>query len=419
LTGYLKHLSDKRFLVILLLGFSSGLPLALTGSTLQAWYTTAGVDLVTIGALTLVGQPYVYKFIWAPLLDRFAFFNMDRRRSWILLMQLGLVVSLVAIAYSNPTFYPGWMAFLAFIVATFSATQDIAIDAYRTDLLDKPDYGLASSLNGIGYRAAMILSGAIALILAGQIGWRNTYLIMAALLLAEMCVTLWAPRPMALLSPPTLKEAVVEPFRDFMKRPCPIILLIFIVIYKLTDSFGLSLTTPFLIRGLGFSLTEIGTIAKSVSIIASIVGTLAGGLLFAPLGLFRSLWYFGILQALANLAFMCLALAGKSYVLMAVALFADNFCSAMGSVAFVAFLMTLCNKEFTATQFALFSALSAVGRVFVGPVAAIVVDQMGWPLFYVAAMALGAPALFLLWFLRKRLPVFNKSGAPTGTGKMI
>lgn len=382
---YLAHLADKRFLVILLLGFSSGLPLALTGSTLQAWYTTAGVDLVAIGALSLVGQPYVYKFIWAPLLDRFSFFNLGRRRAWILLMQLALVMGLASMAFSNPQSHPAWVAFLAFMVATFSATQDIAVDAYRTDLLDTQDYGLGASLNSFGYRIALIIAGAIALILADKIGWRNTYLIMAALIAFEAWVTYWAPKPKTVMLPPSLKEAVLEPFRDFIRRPYALVLLIFIIIYKLTDSFGLSLTTPFLIRGMDFSLSEVGYIAKSVSIVASISGTLVGGFLFLPLGMFRSLWYFGILQSLSNLSFMILALSGKSYFLMGVALFSDNFCSGLGSVAFVAFLMALCNKEFTATQFALFSALSAVGRVFVGPVAAVVVAHVGWPLFYVVA----------------------------------
>ncbi len=399
----LVRLTERKFLIILLLGFSSGLPLMLTGSTLQAWYTTAGVDLLTIGALTLVGQPYVYKFLWAPFLDRFTFFNMDRRRAWILVMQIALVAGLVAIAFSDPKLYPGWMAFLALMSATFSATQDVAIDAYRTDLLEEPEYGLGSSMNGIGYRAAMILSGAIALIMADHIGWQNTYLIMAALLAAEILITCWAPRPKITVMPASLKAAVIEPFREFMQRPSALVLLIFIIIYKLTDSFGLSLTTPFLIRGLGFSLTDVGAIAKFASIAGSILGTLAAGLLFSRLGLFRSLWYFGILQALPNLFFVMLALVGKSYLWMAIALFTDNFCSALGSVAFVAFLMELCNKQFTATQFALFTALSAVGRVFVGPVAAVFVEHYGWSLFYVTALALAAPSLMLLWYLRKRV----------------
>ncbi len=400
--NYLRHLADKKLLVILLLGFSSGLPLALVGSTLQAWYTTAGVDLVTIGALTLVGQPYVYKFIWAPLLDRFAFFNLDRRRSWILLMQAALVVALVLIAYSNPQFHPYWMAFLALMIATFSATQDIAVDAYRTDVLDSEAYGLGASFNSLGYRAAMLVSGALALVLADRLGWRITYLIMAGLIVLEMGVTYWAPKPKVAL-PTTLIQAVVEPFHEFIARPYAAILLLFIILYKLTDAFGLSLTTPFLIRGMGFSLLEIGTLAKSVSFVASILGTLVGGLLFAPLGMFRSLFYFGILQTLSNLVFMMLALKGKSYVMMGAAMFAENFCSGLGSVAFVAFLMALCDKRFTATQFALFSALAAIGRVFVGPIAAAAAEQVGWPLFYVIATVLGAPALILLLWLRGRL----------------
>ena len=226
-------------------------------------------------------------------------------------------------------------------------------------------------------------------------------------MVCEIFVSYWAPKPRVLKVPASLREAVIAPFGEFIKRPYAVLLLVFIVIYKLTDSFGLSLTTPFLIRGLGFSLVEVGSIAKTVTIVGSILGTLAGGLLFAPLGLFRSLWYFGLLQALANVCFVILALAGKSYVWMAIALFADNFCSALGSVAFVAFLMEMCNKEFTATQFALFSALSAVGRVFVGPVAAVFVEHLGWPLFYVTAMLLGLPALLMLWYLRGRLVIFR------------
>ncbi len=217
-----------------------------------------------------------------------------------------------------------------------------------------------------------------------------------------MGVTYWAPKPKVAL-PTTLIQAVVEPFHEFIARPYAAILLLFIILYKLTDAFGLSLTTPFLIRGMGFSLLEIGTLAKSVSFVASILGTLVGGLLFAPLGMFRSLFYFGILQTLSNLVFMMLALKGKSYVMMGAAMFAENFCSGLGSVAFVAFLMALCDKRFTATQFALFSALAAIGRVFVGPIAAAAAEQVGWPLFYVIATVLGAPALILLLWLRGRL----------------
>ncbi len=405
----LSVLFQKRMAVILLLGFASGLPLALTGSTLQAWYATAGVDLATIGALSLIGQPYVYKFLWAPLLDRYAPLGLGRRRGWILSMQVLLVLALVLMAFTHPGKHPLYMAFLALIVATSSATQDIGIDAYRTELLSAEQYGLGASLNGWGYRIAMLVSGALALILAEYWGWTVSYLVMAALMAVEIFVTLWAPKPVSLREPASLREAVVEPWLEFIKRRYAVLLLVFIVIYKLTDAFGLALMTPFLIKGLGFSLAEVGSIAKLVSLAASFSGTLIGGLLFLRLGMFKSLLYFGILQTITNFSFLALAYLGKNYAMMAFALFSENFFSGMGSVAFVAFLMALCNKHYTATQYALFSALAAVGRVFVGPPAGWVAEQWGWPMVYWIAVFLGIPALLLLVWLRNRLDFSGKT----------
>lgn len=398
------HFANPRLMAVLLLSFSSGLPIALIGSTLQAWYTVTGVSLFTIGTLTLVGQPYVYKFLWAPLMDRYSLFGMGRRRGWILAMQVLLVLGLVVMAFLNPQVHAWILGWVALAVAFFSASQDISIDAYRTDVLHVKERGLGAAFNTFGYRVAMIVSGALALILAAEIGWQLTYLIMAALIALEIIVTLWAPPPdRPVEAPKTLTKAVVQPIREFFKRQNAIALLVFIVIYKLTDAFALALNTPFLIRGVGFDLLDIGTIYKITALVSTLVGSLIGGLLMRRMGLFRSLMYFGLLQAASNLAYMVLALAGKSYVLMVGAVLAEYFCGGLSTVAFVAFLMSLCNRRYTATQYALFSALSAVGRVFAGPEAALMVGHLGWALFYFVTFLIGIPALLLLWWLRSRV----------------
>lgn len=400
----LSHFFNRRIIAITLLSFSSGLPLALTYSTLQAWYTVAGVSLVGIGALSLVGQPYIYKFLWAPLMDRFTPSRLGRRRGWIFCMQFAMVVGLVVMAFLNPSRTPWLLASTALGVAFFSASQDIAFDAYRTDLLKPSERGLGAAVNTIGYRMAMLVSGALALVLAAEIGWRVTYLIMAGLLVIEMFITLWSPELTKPVGAPTsLSRAIVEPIKEFMTRKNAILILIFIVIYKLTDAFALSLNTPFLIRGLGFSLVDVGTISKTVGLAASLLGSFIGGILFSRLGMYRSLMIFGVLQMSSNLAFALLAMVGKSFIVMGFAVFVEYFCGGLSTVAFVAFLMSLCNRRYTATQFALFSALSALGRVFAGPEAAIMVDHVGWAQLYVWTFVIGIPALLLLWWLNRRV----------------
>lgn len=406
---YFRYLTNTRIVAVLLLSFSSSLPLALVGSTLQAWYTVAGVSLMTIGTLTLVGQPYVYKFLWAPVMDRFTLFKMGRRRGWILCMQLLLVTGLATMAFLNPAVHPWMLAWVAFIVAIFSASQDIAIDAYRADILQPEERGLGAAFTTFGGRIAFLISSALALILASHIGWRFTYLMMAVLIAINVLVTVWSPRPDEnVIAPRTMSKAVIEPLREFMSRDSAVLLLIFIVIYKICDALAVSLNTAFLIRGIGFSLDVVGSVYKLVALLSTLLGSLIGGLLMSRLGMYRSLMYFGVLQAVSNLAYMGLALVGKSYLFMVGAVFAEYFCSGLSTVAFVAFLMSLCDRRYTATQYALFSALSAVGRVFVGPEAALMVNHMGWATFYFATFLIGFPALFLLWWLRYRVDFVEK-----------
>lgn len=396
---------NRHTLAVLFLGFASGLPIVLISSTLQAWYTSVGVNLMTIGMLTLVGQPYVYKFLWAPLFDRFnPIPTLGRRRSWILLMQIGLVIGIAIMAFLNPKFNPFLLAVVAFIVSICSASQDIAIDAYRTDLLQEKERGWGAALTTVGYRCAMLVAGALALILADRMGWRNTYLFMAGLMLIEMFITLWTPKPQdSIIKPSNLYQAIALPLADFIKRKHAVIIILFLISYKLCDAFALALNTTFLLRGVGFSLTELGLITKTVGLTAAILGSVAGGALLSRLGLYQSLLYFGILQLISNLPFALLSYVGHNYFLMSTTVFFEYFCGSLSNVSLIVFLMCLCNKRYTATQFAIFSAITSIGRVFAGPVAAILVEKLGWTLFYLVTGLIGLPPIILLVVFLKEM----------------
>ena len=402
---------DRNLAVILLLGFSSGLPIALVGSTLQAWMTVEGVSLATIGLVTLIGVPYTWKFLWAPTMDRFVPPFLGRRRGWLVVTQVGIIAGLVAMAFSSPRTQVLWIAGLALLVAFLSASQDVAADAYRTDVSTPEQRGLAAASFVLGYRVAMLASGALALILAGgsgwipAIGWSNTYLVMAALMGIGIAAALWGREPQAAAPPPrTLQQAVVEPLREFLSRPGAWLLLLLIVLYKLGDAFAVSLSTAFLLRGVGFSLDDVAYVNKVMALAATIFGVVIGGALMVRLGLYRSLMAFGILQAVSNLAYMWLSLAGKSYAVLFVAVGFDNFAGGLGTAAFVALLMALCDHRFTATQYALLSALSAVGRVYVGPAAGYATDPrylgLDWATFFFVTFLVALPGLALLWFMR-------------------
>ena len=401
---WLQLFSNRRIGATLLLGFSSGLPLALVGGTLQAWFTVSGVDIVTIGFLGLVGQPYVYKFLWAPFMDRFVPPLFGRRRGWLLLTQIAVSAAIAAMALFNPAITPGALSALALVIAFLSASQDIAVDAYRTDVLQPRERGLGAAVSVGGYRMAMIVSGGLALILADHIGWSAMYLLMAAIMAIGVLGTLLGPEPeIAPSVPSSLAQAVLQPWQEFMARRAALALLLLIVLYKLGDAFAGSLTLAFLLRGAGFTLTEIGAVYKTVSLVATLVGAVFGGSLLASLGLYRALLLFGVLQAVSNLGFMWLALSGKSMVLMVSAVAFENFAGGMGTAAFVALLMALCDHRYTATQYALLSALSAIGRVFVGPAAGYLVTWLGWPDFFAATFATALPGLGLLWLLRDHI----------------
>lgn len=386
------------------LGFASGLPLALTAGTLQAWLTVAGMDLRTIGIVTLVGLPYTLKFLWSPLMDRFVPPWLGRRRGWMIATQLGLIAGIAAMAATGPADAIWALSVLAIAVAFLSASQDIAFDAYRADVLLAPERGIGAGVSVTGYRIAMLVSGAVALILSDHIGWQSTYLLMAGLMLIGVATTLLSPEPSSAITPPrTLSEAVWGPIREFFSRSPALGLLLLIVLYKVGDAFAGTLTTAFLIRGVGFSSTEVGVVNKGMGLLATLLGALVGGALMTRMGLFRALLLFGSLQAVSNLSFMVLAWTGKSYLAMVSAVAFENLSGGMGTAAFVALLMSLCDHRYTATQFALLSALAALGRVFVGPPSGYLVETVGWVVFFFITFLAALPGLGFLWRLRDYL----------------
>jgi len=387
---------NRRVLCLLGLGFSSGLPLALTGPTLQAWMVSRDVDLRVIGVFSLVGLPYTLKMLWSPLMDRFALPWLGRRRGWILTMQGALAAAIMALGLSSPGSLPFMTAVLALTVAFLSASQDIVIDAYRADVLPKGELGAGAATTVVGYRIAMLTSGALALILSDHFPWPAVYGLMAALMVGNALFTFVSPEPAEPAAPPrNLRDAVWQPLASYFRRSGAVEMLLFIVVFKLGDTIAAAMTTPFLLD-LGFSRTDVGTVNKGFGLLSTILGTLAGGGVIARLGINRSLWIFAFLQAFSNLAFTALALAGKSYPVMIAAIGMENLCGGMGTAGFIAFLMSLCDKRFTATQYALLSSLMAVTRVLAGVPTGFMVASMGWPLFYAVSVLGALPGIALL-----------------------
>lgn len=389
------------------------MPLALTSGTLQAWATVEGVPLQEIGFLTLVGTAYTLKFLWAPLVDRYAPPLLGRRRGWMLVTQLLLALAIMAMGTMSPSSTLKALAVLAVLVAFLSATQDIAFDAYCTDVLRKDERGAGAAVRVMGYRLAMIASGGLALIMADQwIGWGNTYMVMGGLMVLCALATLWAPEPEHVARPPrTLREAVNEPLREFFSRRGAMEVLLLIVLYKLGDAFAGALSTTFLIRGAGFTPTEVGTVNKVLGLAATIIGALAGGSLMSRWGLYRSLMAFGLLQAVSNLAYWLIAVSPKNLWLMATGVGIENLCGGLGTASFVGLLMALCRQRFSATQFALLSALSAVGRTYLaGPLTPPLVEYLGWPGFFLLTVVIAVPGLVLLKILRGTIDAMEKQG---------
>ncbi|MGE4561012.1 MAG: AmpG family muropeptide MFS transporter [Desulfobulbus sp.] len=387
---------SSRMLVSFLMGFSCGVPLLLTSSVLQAWMTEEQVDLSVIGLYSLVGLPYTLKFLWAPVFDRFSLPLFGRRRGWMLMVQLLLILALVGLGMTDPGQTPWMVALAAFLVTFLSASQDIVVDAYRREDLSDNQLGLGSSFYVNGYRLGMLLAGSGGLILADHMAFSRVYLLMAASLLIGVLTTLLCREPeLSRGAPKTFTEAVWEPFAEYFNRDRALLLLLFILLYKLGDQMASTLTTPFYLD-LGFSKTQIGALAKLFGFWSAIAGGLIGGALLLRIGIIRSLWIFGILQAAAILSFTALALIGNSLTALAVAITLEQLTSGMGTSAYVAYMASLTNKRFTATQYALLSSCMGIPRVIIAAPAGWVAEHTGWPLFFVGCTLAALPGLLLL-----------------------
>jgi len=387
---------SRRMLVAFVMGFSAGLPLLLTMGVLQAWMKEKGVDLTWIGMIALVQLPYTWKFIWAPVLDRFTLPFLGRRRGWLLVAQLALIGAIVLLGYSDPVENAVMMVAAAILVAFFSASQDIVIDAYRREDLADEELGLGSSMYIYGYRLGMLLAGGGGMILADRMAFANVYLIMAACMLPGVLTTLLTPEPDISTGPPrTMKEAVVNPLVEYFSRHNAIWILVFILLYKIGDTMAGAITTPFYLD-IGFTKTDIGAVVKVFGTGATLAGAFLGGIILLKLGINRSLWIFGALQALSTACFAILAQIGYSIPALSGVIAFENLSSGMGTAAFVAFMASITNKKFTATQYALLTSLIGIPRALASAVTGFMAKNIGWESFFIFCALAAVPGMLLL-----------------------
>ena len=397
----LKLFGQPKMAALLFLGFASGLPFLLTQRVLQAWMTVAEVDLTTIGLFSLVALPYSLKFLWAPLLDRYVPPFLGRRRGWMLVTQIGLLLAIAAMALHDPRRGLQMLAINSLIVAFLSASQDISIDAYRTDVLEHNEMGAGAATYVLGYRIALLVTGAVALVLADSIPWPAVYVAMATLMVVGIIATVLAPEPLLRESPPrTIADAITLPFMEFFTRAGVVkgtVALMFIVLYKYPESLAQNMLTPFLLQT-GFSQTDIGAVQGGVGLIATIVGSVAGGAIVGRIGINKSLWLFGAAQALSNLMYYFLALLGQNQGFLIAAVSVEYFCFGMVASGLVAFLMSICSMRFSATQYALLSSLMAASRDILVAPGGRIAEALGWPTFFLITVLVGIPAIAPLPF---------------------
>ncbi len=392
----LRLMFSPRMLVALVMGFACGLPLLLTLSLLQAWMKEEGVDLTVIGLMALVGLPYTLKFLWAPLFDRYTLPFLGRRRGWLLMAQLALTVSIAALGCTNPGRQPFMVTLAALVVAFFSASQDIVVDAYRREDLSDRELGLGSSLYINGYRVGMLLASGGGFILADHMPFSRVYWIMAGCMLPGILTTLMAREPaMRLGKPATLKEAVLAPLSEYFSRRGALWILVFILFYKVGDTMASAMTTPFYLD-IGFTKTEIGAVVKLFGFWATVAGGLLGGILMLRIRIYRSLWIFGVLQGVSTAGFAWLAWLGHSVPALSAVIAFENLSSGMGTAAYVAFMASLTHRKFTATQYALLSSLMGVPRVMASAPTGFLAKHMGWAGFFITCALMAIPGLLLL-----------------------
>lgn len=393
----------RQFYSVGILGFSSAMPLALLSSGLTAWFTYFHVPLIQIGFFSLLTLPYAIKFLWAPLLEFSIFPFLDRRLSWIFLMQIGLAILFGLLIFTDPRKDLLRIGYICFFVALFSATQDVLIDAQRAEILTLTERGLGASIYLACYRIGLLFSGGLGWVVADHFGFGAYFLMLSMLYLLLACNTFTLPRSSISLTFHGISD-FIKPVIEILSRPKIFIILIFILFYKMGDALGMSLITNFFMNGLHISLTELGLAYKSMGIISTLLGALVGGLMLKRFSLIKSLFFFGLVQALGLLLFALMASISLPHLFYLSAVFLENFSGGMSSAAFMALLAAWCHVEYTATQYALFSALASLGRIFLGPIAALMVLKMGWAWFFVSASLLCAPSLFLLlWMSRWKL----------------
>jgi PAT family beta-lactamase induction signal transducer AmpG len=400
-------LASPKMLAILALGAASGFPNQITESALQAWLKDDGATNTAIGVMSYVALPYLLKFLWAPFIDRYPLPFLGRRRGWMLAMQIALAATIGVFALQNPHVSLAPIGACAVAIVVFSATQDIAIDAWRTDVSLPSERGPAATITNLGYRLAAWVAFALALVVADYWGWRPAFLILAALMLAFCFATARAPEPQYRQQPRSLRESVLVPLQELLGSPGAAALIAVVLLFKVGDAFANKLFTPFMMD-VGFSKTEIALIVKALFTASTLVGVVLGGIFMVRLGLLRSMLLFGVLQALTNLLYCALALAGKSYPIMAMAVVLEHIAGAMGGIALVALIMALCDVRYSAFQYALLSVLALLPRYSLGYPAGWIADHGGWYLYYVASFAIALPGLALVWLTRQRIEALDK-----------
>jgi PAT family beta-lactamase induction signal transducer AmpG len=392
----LSRILSRRMLSSFMMGFSCGLPLLLTLSVLQAWMKDEGIDLTVIGLINIVGLPYTLKFLWAPLMDRYSVPFLGRRRGWMLMAQVFLMTAIFCLGMTSPSKHPLVLVICAFLVTFSSASQDIVVDAYRREDLPNEELGLGSSFYTYGYRIGMLLASGGGLILSDHIPFSAVYAIMAACMLPGIITTLLTPEPSSGFGMPgTLREAVIEPLVDYFNRKHALWILAFILFYKIGDTMAGAITTPFYMD-MGFSKTEIGAIVKLFGFWSVLLGLAAGGLLLLKLGISKCLWIFGILQALSTAGFAVLAKIGYHTGVLSGVIAFENFTGGMGTSAFLAFMASITNKKFTATQYALLSSLMGIPRVLISAPTGFMAKEMGWEPFFIFCTVIAIPGLLML-----------------------
>jgi len=394
-----RNLLTKKMLICVFTGFTSGLPLFILISLLPAWLSTSGIDLKTIGLFALIQFPFTWKFIWAPLFDRFTF-GMGRRRGWLIIFQLLLLITICTFGFVDAQSQLSVIVIISTIIAFFSASQDVVIDAYRRELLSDSELGIGNAIHVNAYKISSLIPGSLSLILADFFDWQFVFLVTGLFMLPGIIMTLLIKEPLLRYgTPKTLKEAVIEPFKEFKNRKGikgAFLILLFIFLYKIGDSMATALATPFYLD-LGFSMTEIGVIAKNAGLWPGIIGGLAGGVWMIKLGINRALWVFGFMQMFATLSFAWLALSGDNNLILAITVGLEFFAAGLGTTAFIAYIAKTTHPKYTATQFALFTSLAAVPRTFTNASTGYLVEFFGWYHFFIFCTLIAIPGMLLLF----------------------